>query len=248
VTGPAPEFRAVTWNVYAPTPVAKLGPILRDQLAEGVTVLLMNEAGGGDISRMLREAGLQSYAHGQWRVAWDPDVWVKIATRSVRLSDTHYFGRDGRTRKFNDAAEAILCDRAGRSLTAVSYHTAAHVQTREDNRPARRYRAMVESFRELGDMAEDSLTTGWLAGGDDNWDESKGLQTSDTVPVFLGADTGLRQVPSPTGTSTHGKVKGGRRIDDFRIIRGGRLRPGRGWVADGGGDHRLHGRVFRWVL
>jgi hypothetical protein len=239
-------FKAVTWNVYFGTKVDELAPIMAAQLKRGVSLFLLQEAGGPDIAKLCKDRGLETFLHPrQYRVAWDPTVWVEIATQGLRLSDQPYYAKGKPdNEQWSDAAQVILCDKVGRSLTAISYHTPAHVQVPEAARPERRYDAMLESFLTLGDLAEEAETTGWLSGGDDNWDETTGLQTEAVRRILLGSATGLRQVQSPPGTATHGRV---RQIDDFRIPRGGRLRPGDGWVADGGGDHKLHGREFRWV-
>lgn len=245
---PAPTvpdtFRAVTWNVYAGTPAKELQPIMARQRSHGVSLFLMQEAGGDDLTDLCQDNGLDTFIqYPQCRIAWDRDQWVLVRTRGVRLAEQPWFHKGGEVAVYSDAAEVILCDLAGRSLTVVSYHTPSHVQVPEKERPARRYAAMLESFATLGGMADDALTTGWLAGGDDNWDETTGLQTSDAQRVMLSsAATGLRQVQSPTGTTTHGK----RQIDDFRVPVGGKLRVGEGWVSKGGGDHKLHGREFAW--
>lgn len=235
-------FKAVTWNVYFGTETKVLAPILAAQRKRGVGLFLMQEAGGDDITGMLEAAGLQSFtAPRQYVIAWDPDEWVRVAAGKVRLSAQPYWAQGGGNEQYSDAARAILCDREGRSLEAVSYHTPAHVQVPAGERPERRYKAMVESFRTLGHMADDSECRGFLAGGDDNWDENTGVQTADVKTVMLGSETGLRQIQAPAGT--HGK----RQIDDFRIKVGGGIKPvGEGWVAAGGGDHKLHGREFAW--
>jgi hypothetical protein len=236
-------FKAVTWNVFYGTERDELEPILAAQRKRGVSLFLIQEASKKFWPDLVRDAGLRFAFHKpQYLIAWDPEPWVGVAEEGVRLSETAYFRKDGKTPVWSDAATATLCDREGRSLLTASYHTPAHVQYRESERPARRYQSFVESMRKLGAMADDFEGTAVLFGGDDNWDEDTGLQTEHTKPVFLGEDTGLRQIAAPAGT--HGK----RQIDDFRIKRGGRLRPtkGSGWVADGGGDHKLHGREFRW--
>ncbi len=237
------NFRAVTWNVYFGTDTKVLEPILTAQLKKRVSLFLMQEAGGADITKMLKDNGLKTFvADPQYRIAWNPDVWVGVDFEKVRLSSTNYFQKDGKTPEYSDSARGILSDKQGRTLDVVSYHTPAHVQYKEENRPPRRYQAMVESFIKLGHMADDSECRGFLAGGDDNWDENTGIQTDETKPIFLGGATGLRQLQAPS--ATHGKA---RQIDDFRIKRGGGIKPiDKGWVAAGGGDHKLHGRTFAW--
>lgn len=241
-------FKAITWNVYHGTAVKELEPILKRQLKKGVSLLLMQEAGGRDITGMLRDNGLKSFtAPRQYVVAWDPELWVKAHAEKVRLSDQPYYAKGGDKEQYSDAARVILCDREGRSLETVSYHTPAGVQKQEKNRPERRYIALVESMQTLGHMADDFPGTAVLYGGDDNWDENTGLQTPDVKPYLLGEATGLRQLQAPGATHGRNAPRRGRQIDDFRIKRGGGIRPvGKGWTADGGGDHRIHGREFRW--
>lgn len=238
------RFKAVTWNVYHGTDAERLEKPLQRQLNRGVGLFLMNEAGDRGITQMLRERNLETYNYDQWRIAWVPEWWVEIYSTAVLLSTTPFSAKGGRDKMIH-AARTILCDREGRSLDVVSYHTPAAVQRKDP--PERRYKGFVESMIKLGDMAEDSECRGWLAGGDDNWDEDSGRQSQHTRPIFLGNETGLRQLQA--GEPTFGK----REIDDFRIKRGGGIRPvpGAVWVERGGGDekpaHKIHGREFRWV-
>ncbi len=237
------KFKAVTWNVYAGTPVRELRPILRNLREKKVSLYLMQEARDDkrEIDEWLRAEGLETVNYKQYRLAWDPNVWVKVWAEGVRLSKTHFFAKDGDTPVHSEGARAILCDRWGRSLDTISYHTPAHVQGAEKKSDVpRRYLALVETMVELGDLADDSEARAVLYGGDDNWDEDTGFQTAD-LPTLLGRTTGLRQVQA--GKPTHGS----REIDDFRILRGGGIRPvGESWVQGGGGDHKVHGREFQW--
>lgn len=239
------QFAAVTWNVYFGTPTKVLRPILEEQRQLGVSVLLMQEAGGSDLDVMLRDAGMGTHlASPQYRVAWDPAVWVPVLETDVRLSDTGWFAVGGKTPIYSDAARVILCDRHGRSLDVVSYHTGAGIQPSAGKAAERRYRALVESLVTLGEIAELSEARAVLFGGDDNWDEDQGPQTAD-LPLMMGQTNGLRLLQADAPTLGH-PVRG-REVDDFRIKRGGGIRPvGAPWTAPGGGDHRLHGRVFGW--
>lgn len=241
----APDtFKAVTWNVYHGTSTKELSPILGNLQEKGVSLLLMQEAGGKDITAMLRDAGLQTFLHPrQYRVAWDPKRWVELGAEGLELSDQPYWtaGGDGEGR--SEAARVILADRVGRSLDVVSYHTPAHIQSSTETQ--RRYQATLESLATMADLAEDTHATAFLAGGDLNWDPDKGRQTKEmTAALALG---GLRVIQAPR--PTHGGATKGREIDHFHIVRGGQLRvvKGSGWVQDGGGDHRVHGQTFRWV-
>lgn len=246
-------FKAITWNVYAGTPAEKLAPHLKRELKRGVSLLLMQEAGGKDIEELLVSEGLSTTAwdgkREQWRIAWDPEEWPGVArSEIVQLSDTGYQRKGGGPKQYSKAARVILCDDLGRSLEAFSYHTPAHIQVAEDERPANRFKATIESFETLGEMAAESLATGWLAGGDDNVDEFRGIGSESNLwNPMLAKQNGLVQVRAPEPTFAR------RRIDDFRYPKGGGIKVirGEGWVANGGATekpaHKIHGQVFKWV-
>jgi len=238
----APDtFKAVTWNVYHGTETKELEPIAANLQRKGVSLFLMQEAGGQDITKMLRGLGLQTFLHPrQYRVAWDPESWTELGSEGVELSDQPYWAKGGGNVQKSEAARTILGDQLGRTLDVVSYHTPAHIQVRDF--PERRYIATLESLATLAEMAEESHATAFLGGGDLNWDPDEGIQREAmTAAIKLG---GLRLIQAPD--ATHGKR---REIDHFHLVRGGKLRQvkGQGWVQDGGGDHRVHGQAFRWA-
>ena len=241
----ADTFKAAVWNVYHGTPTDDLAAPLLRQMRKGVGLFFMSEAGGRDITAMLHHHQLQTYVYDQYRLAWDPGEWLSVIDFDLRLSPTAYYAKGEREPQYADAVRVILSDYEGRTLDAISYHSPAHIQN--DNPPERRYQAFVESMRSLGRLAEHSECRGWLAAGDDNWDEDTGKQTVHTKPLFLGEAIGLRQLQA--GAPTFGR----REIDDFRIKRGGGIKPVSGvvWVDEGGGAekpaHKIHGREFRWV-
>jgi hypothetical protein len=235
----ADTFKAATWNVYYGTPLAELEPILQDLLADGVSLFLIQEGSQRGLPAMLKRNGLSSYrVYPQYVIAWT-DEWVDVALKGVRLSQTSYFRKGGKKPIPTEGAFAILSDREGRTLTALSYHTPAHVQVRPENRPPRRFQALREAMETMKTLADLAETRAVLFGGDDNVDEARAFRAD--FRFMLRAATGLRQVVAPR--PTHGHRTRGRRIDDFRV-RG--LKPGRGYVRDGGGDHRVHVREFHW--
>jgi len=233
-------FKAATWNVFYGTDPEELRRILRRLRKDGVTVFLMQEVSNPKIRAMLREEGLRiAYAPSQYVVAYDPDVWTAVSdSKSERLSQTGYYRKGGDKVIHSDAVSVILSDRQGRTINALSYHTPPSVQKPSHLRPVRRFITTRESMTSLRDIAKNSETRAILFGGDDNFDESRTFRSE--FKFMLKAFTGLTQVQSPKGTSTHG---GGRRIDDFRI-KG--LKALAGYVLDGGGDHKAHVREFRW--
>lgn len=239
---PLDSFLAITWNPFAGTPRAEVEPILDAQLERGVSLVFGQEMSRDWWPELLRSRGLRvQFAAPQYVVAWDPAPWTRIDGGDVRLSGQAYAGK-GIDEQYSEAAWSLLCDVKGRSLDAVSYHTPSGVQVAEANRPERRLLATLESFAYLGERAVESEATAVLYAGDDNVDETQGIGASERLwaPMQAGA-TGLRVVRAPA--PTHGKR---RRIDDFRALRHGRLKPGEGWVFAGGGDHRGHGRRFYW--
>ncbi|GAA4117343.1 hypothetical protein GCM10022215_17860 [Nocardioides fonticola] len=232
-------FDAVTWNVLYTTPARRLAPILKGFRARGVTLALMNEAGGADLTRMIRAQGWRSCApRGQWRVAWDPTRWARDSRcRAIRLSPSTYYSMTSRRWTTTYAATIRLRDReSGLKLRTYSYHLPTHVQ-----RPpilANRVRVSAEAMRRLHELAEHHPhADAVLAGGDDNLDERFGGRAR--WPLYVSQPGGLRLVQPPAGTLG----RHGRRVDDFRTIS---LDPGRGWTAPSGGDHQAHGRAFRW--
>lgn len=239
-------FRAVTWNVFGPTPADHLAPHMADQLRHhGVSLFFMQEAGGADLDKMCRDHGLETYSWDQYRLAWMPTVWVWIRGEHFYLSDQEYRDRQGREER-TGGVSMIFCDRYGRSLEAVCYHTPAHIQV--PDHPERRVTAAFEAMATLGRMADETLCRGFLAAGDDNVDEFQGYGVDSQMWLpMLARATGLHQVQAPNPTL------GDRRIDDFRYPVHGAIKVVRssGWTDEGGGTdrppHRIHGEEFTWV-
>lgn len=231
---------AETWNVYHGTHVDKLAPLLDDGVDAGVGLWMMQEAGGKDIRRMLRDRGLNVATGGEFVIAAAGHLHI-VASEIVRLSPVAYYATGSTTPKYGDALRAIVVDEIGRSLDVVSFHDPSNVQANAAGVP-RRVEVAVDSVEARGDLAAASQATASLFGGDSNYDHDEGRK----VPALDAAikSSGLRLVQAPR--ATHG---GGREIDRFEIVRGGRLRPvpGSGRVLPGGGDHRRHRRAFRWV-
>ncbi|WP_166140836.1 hypothetical protein [Nocardioides ochotonae] len=222
----------MTWNVQHGTPLDTIERILIDLLRDGVSVFLIQEATAPGLCAMLRRHGLGvAFEAPEFVVAWRRDEWTAVAKRGHVLSPTPY-GRNRRSR----AVSAILCDRQGRTLEALCYHTPSQVQNvnPRTDRP-NRVKAVRESMATLKTIADKSHTRAVLFGGDDNVDERHGRGWD----FMLAAATGLRQLVAPAGT--HGT----RKIDDFRVR--GLVPVGAGSVRPGGGDHRAHVRRFRWA-
>jgi hypothetical protein len=225
-------FRAATWNVYHGTKPSELAPLLAAQQGRGVSIFLFQELSQAGVRDMVVGAGLHLvFQPRQYGIAYNPDVWTELASGGIRLSDTAYYAKGGDNKQYSDAVWAILGDHAGRTLTALSYHTPAHVQVADP--PQRRLQATRESMATLRRVARTAHTDACLFGGDDNVDEARGFR--DRFRFMLGGP--LKQVRAPA--PTHGR----RRIDDFRTTG---LRALEGSVSPGGGDHRIHTRLFRW--
>lgn len=231
-------FGAATWNVYRKTSTTILAPILDQLLAEGVTVFLMQEAGGGDIRRMLRSRGLVTFLHPtQYRIAWHPARWVSRSSDAIRLAPAPFFGRGSSVPRWVDAARVILEERdTGRRVKTITYHTPPAVQRHGEPNPGvpARVAATRAAMATLAREAKDPTVDAYLFGGDDNVDERRGHGWA----FMLRAATGLRLVQAPEATH-----RGGRKIDDFRVRR---LKPLDGRVIAGGGDHAAHIRRFAW--
>lgn len=251
-----PTFKTAVWNLYGGTPIEQSLPALDDSLAWGCTLWIVCEAKGASRDKLFAKRGLETVAHDQVRVAWDPKRWRFDSEHGGRLSETNYFKKDGRTKVWSLGQFVTLTDLASAeyslSLEVASYHTPSGVQVNK-NRPTRRYQAFVESLLSLAARANETEADGFLSGGDDNWDEDGkngkgGVETKDTEPIMLGRATGLRQIQA--GSPTFGK----REIDDYRILqlsRGGHIRPtGAVEVIDGRGAespaHKIHMREWEW--
>lgn len=234
-----PDFKTVTWNAFHGTPAKALRPVLRGLLDREVSLFLMLEMARQEQRDMLEAAGLQYFFHPrQYVIAWDPAVWTKIDAYGVRLSDHPYWARGGDNAQYSEAAEAILCDKLGRSVLAQSYHTPAHIQVPANKVPKNRLIATKESAAYWRQRAKAAETRAVLFGGDDNVDETKGHGPWN---FMLDKATGLTQVQAPTPTF------GKRRIDDYRV-KG--LVAGPGLTLPGGGAekpaHRVHLREWAW--
>lgn len=240
-------FGALTWNCFHGTSAKKMLPILEKQVEEhDVKLVLGQEFAKRSQREIFTAIGWQFFWHPQqYVVAWDPTWFTAIGKGwGARLSEQAYYRKGGDQKQYSEGAAQILCDPVGHSLLTVSYHLPAHIQVPDRNRPENRFVAAVDSMGTLSTLTRKAKTTGSLTGGDDNVDEDSGVG-SDTglwLPMLTKA-TGLKQIQAPSGT--HGK----RQIDDFRIPEKGSLRvvKGKGWVFDGGGDHKGHGEYFGWV-
>lgn len=225
-------FTAATWNVFHGSTPDNLRPTLERLLHMGVSLILWQELVGAANWAMIHAAGMQlAFTPRQYGVSWLPDLWVGVAQEDLRLSPTSYYARGGDGKQYSEAAAAILCDRVGRSLDVVSYHTPSGVQS--PHAPAGRTQATRESFRTLEARARAAHTTGQLYGGDDNVDERFGR-----FRWTLGKP--LRQVQAPG--ATHGRR---RRIDDFRV-HGIDVGPGLVIPVPAPDDHNVHVRTFYW--
>lgn len=228
-------FRAATWNVHHASTPDNLEPTLQELLGMGVSLFYFQELANPDNRAMVRDAGLQlAWTPRQYAVAWT-SWWVEVNSHALRLSDTPYWAPDADGQQFSDASAVLLCDRSGRSLDAVSYHTPSGVQTSHDQ-PQRRVQATRESFRALAARARASECRASLYAGDDNVDERFGRFR------YLTRAKGLHQVQAPG--PTFGRR---RKIDDFRHTSG--LRPGQGQLVQthAPDDHRVHVRLFAWT-
>ena len=228
-------FSSVVWNVYSGTPVRELEPVLRRLIREGVSMFLMNEAGGADITELLWKKGLETVVYKQWRIAFDPETWELLSHRAKKTSNAVvYSKRNGPVENFFVIAR-FRHKPTGKKMKAISYHTPSHVQRPEWNREApNRWQVLNDAMALLKFMASRRMSRYVLAGGDDNVDERHGSARRWRFMLR----NGLRQIQAPRPT------KGQRKIDDFRI-KG--LEPvGNGYVGDGGGDHKFFVMRFRF--
>lgn len=231
--------RAATWNMGGgeqaggPTP-GEARTVLGALHRAGCSIILgqeTQEAGDRDI---LRELGYRLHrTRPESLVAWLPELWTAVHVDDVTLNPTHpYYRKGGSSPVYVKSARVILCDRAGRSVDTLSYHTPSSVQPIDDA-PPRRLAALRESMDTLAELADQTQARAVLFGGDDNVDEN-----GPAWAFMLGDRTGLRQVKAPRATL------GRRRVDDFRV-RGFQV-DSDGRVVHGPTHHNAHIRRFRW--
>lgn len=233
-------IRVATWNVGG-LDLNTIARTLTD--TPDIDVLGLQEAAGRVYGEMLRDLGFRTSTTGWLRTAWDPD-WVHVRSYDTRLSPTPWTSGDGKRVLYADANTTILCDRHGRSLTGLSFKLPPHIQPAD--RVQRRVSIATQALSGLDDVAADTLTTGFVAFSDDNYDLDTGTDVPDLEPL-IGSSPVLRLLRPPAPTL------GDRDVDVIRVTRrsvGGRLVPtGNPWVtgATGPNTHRLHGRELRWT-
>lgn len=237
------SFKAATWNAYVGISTPRLEPTLEALLASGVSIILGQEMPRPEHGRLFKRAGLEVSHYADNLVAWRPGWWTTCSTGGGVLTETVTHSKTGRVQPAN-AAWAVLCDREGRSLEALSYHTPAGVQTQDP--PARRLQVTQESMAALRARAKGNPARACLYGGDDNVDES--WKWAARFAFMAGNSLlPLRQVQAPAGTlgpAPFHPHPGGRRVDDYRVKN---LRPGSGAVWAAPGDHGIHVRNFRFA-
>lgn len=246
-------FRTATWNMYNFTPVEQSEPVLASAVEWGVQLFLVVEAIGSPRDRLFKSFGLEVAHHAQHLIAWDPKRFRLLKQWHANLSETSFFEKNGDVPLFSKGQAVLLEDlETGLTLEAWTYHPPAHTQRNQDEPgyPIRRYKALIETMVFLADRAENTEADGFVAAGDDNWDEDPdgGFQTADVNAVLLGEETGLKQIQADLPTF------GKREIDDYRVRfvkLGGSVKPtGLVRVRPGGGAekpaHQIHER--EWVM
>lgn len=242
-------FMAAVWNVYAGTPTRVLEPILVRLRSAGVTMFLMSESRGNDITRMLETNGVNTWSYDQWRIAWDPEVWEPIRFAEKLVSEAVISGARGRVQNYL-VIGWFRHKPSGKKVKVISYHTPAHVQKPEWNKSApNRWRVLVDAaafFKKMAHIASTKIEKRGrfryiLAGGDDNVDERRENGQPGRWDFLLS--TGLTQIQAPE--ATHGRKSKDRKIDDFRVLN---LEPvDEGFVTEGGGDHRVFVLTLRFM-
>ena len=231
-------FKVATWNMGGgeerggPTP-DQADRVLTRLERMGCSVVLGQEAQEANDREALRDLGYRVHrAQPETLVAWQPGLWTPVLLDEVVLNPTSPFFRKGGDKPiYVTAARAILCSNWGQSVECLSYHTPSSVQPLAQA-PENREAALRESMDTMAELADDSLATAVLFGGDDNVDERHG-----SWPFMLEVETGLRQVVAP------GNTLGRRRVDDFRVRD---LVVMAGTVVEGPTHHNAHARKMRF--
>jgi len=233
-------FTAATWNVFNGSTPKNLEPSLKHLLhRKNVGLLFMQEMTNDDNLAMLADHDLGvAFVRPQYVVAWKKDEWVPVQhTRKISLAETTFHRVGGAEASVDACLQRLRHRPSGKVLSAMSYHTPAHVQVA--NKPKNRIAALREVATRWKAIQKNEMkhVDAVLFAGDDNVDERL---RHGPWGFMLKHATGLRQVQAPK--ATHGKVI---KIDDFRE-RG--LTVGSGWVMNvpEPDDHRVHGHHFGW--
>jgi hypothetical protein len=234
-------MECITFNIYAGTNAKAVERALFAQRRQhNVTFGMMQEAGGDDITQAVQNAGFDTHVSGEYRTFWLPSAWVPIRHYVRQLSPQAWYREGGNTPVYAKALCSILCDRWGRTVTAISAHAPSHVQGMDA--PERRLEAWQDMFGPggLDGIAEEAETHAVVCGVDANLDPDTGYVRAGMKQALY--DGTLR--PLVTGKPTHGSR---REIDFIMLKRGGPLRGAGNWVVDSPSDHRIKGHSLAWI-
>jgi hypothetical protein len=235
----AETFVATTWNAGGGEPVgptdADVVEVLTKIFRLKTTVFFGQEFQEKHDRLFLREIGFEMHRYGpECIVAWNPDVWTKLATDDVKLNPNNPFYRVGKGERpiYCYSPAVLLGNKLGLTLDALSLHMPSSVQ--EKDPPKNRIAATREAARTLTERKRESRCHAQDFAGDDNVDETGAWGPWD---FMLGGATGLRQLQAPQNTL------GKRKVDDHRVAG---LRDLGGKVVKGPTHHNAHVRTLRF--
>jgi hypothetical protein len=199
------RVRVVTWNVNHGTTEKQLEDDLRKVRREGRepdVYLLQEFKPAKGHAQVFQEAGLNF-------VLYEPEFAIAWWSEETHLVKRVRWEGENAYWAMPRALLATLRFNNGQRVRFMTYHPPAHVQRRDWKRWPNIRAALRETDRMWDRKAARALSAGlpFIAGGDDNVDEFKGL----TKPFAFMLRGAARQVRSLLPTHHD------RRIDDFRV-------------------------------
>lgn len=213
-SGRAGRFRVVTANVHHSTEADEAWAHIRDIEMFTPDIYLMQEVKPKQKLEKFftKKLGMGfAYETPEFAVAWNVDRFRLVRSRKVLMSPTEYW-------TLNYALVVLMVDIVtGNRVLFMTYHTPAHVEAPKHKTWAKVTKAYREALAKMGRIVRSREKAGridaYCFAGDDNDDPTKGYQPPDDWGIGMNYPLTEVLAPSPT----HGHVKKGRRIDDFRV-------------------------------
>lgn len=228
------DIDIATWNVQHGGKAATVRKILREQLAAGVTIFLLQEVKPHTIALFEAEGlSVTRTAHASNAVAWVTKTGQSLIRRKGIVLAPDYIDKtsnpDRRIR--THSPDALLKTPSGVTVEALSFHKPSRVQ--RPNAESERMKVSRAATATISRAARASGANLFVAGGDDNVH----LTGSAKWDYLRNKSTGMIRVAPPRGTHA-----GGRKIDVFYLYAGPSttIKVLKQWTTSGGGDHQLH--------
>lgn len=207
-------FTAATYNLHRSTGNELEGMFERIEEHDASVLLLQELKPRRGVKGTLRKLGYRlKSVLPEFGIAWKHDEWEYVRHWRPLMSPTEYW-------TINYALVVVLKHRkTGKVVKFMTYHPPAHVQAPKHptfQKVSKVLREVVRKWNKIARRNTKHIDACCFA-GDDNVDEFKGWEPDGDGWEFM-LHGPLRQVRAPD--PTHGGVKHGRKIDDFRIDKG----------------------------